>query len=107
MKGTDKQIQYAKSIVDKLAESSAAILADTTDYPAASREAVSHYYQAQTAKDVALQMDIIKAVDAGDLARAEALFVQTETFDLDALLDGDEISAARVIDRYKKAFYAA
>lgn len=106
MKGTDKQVDFAKTIISTLAERSAASLADTTEYPKGSREAITQYYQRQIAEDLASQMAIIQAVEDGDLAKAEALFEQAKSFDLDRLLDGDEISAARVIDTYKKAFYA-
>jgi beta-lactamase regulating signal transducer with metallopeptidase domain len=106
MKGTDKQRDFAESIIDTLTERANATLAEAA-HEAGTKEAVSLCYRQGTARQQLAEMTVIAAVEAGDLTKAEALFADCERADLVAgLIDGTEISAARVIDTYKKSFYA-
>ncbi len=107
MKGSDKQTDFAKTMLDALAADAEASLAEAPVEEKGTKEAVSQYYRQETARQFLSEMAVIAAVEAGDLDKAEALFSGCERGDLVAsLIDGTEISAAKVIDTYKRSFYA-
>jgi len=106
MKGTDKQKDFARTILDALAADAKASIAESPA-EAGTKEAVSQYCRQGAARQILSEIAIVEAVEAGDLDKAEALFADCERADLVAgLIDGTEVSATRVIDTYKRSFYA-
>lgn len=105
MKGTEKQVAYAKDIITGLRIWAQAQL--QSDGPAEElADRIKDYYKREDAERILAEMAFIDAVEAGDYDEAQRLFDGLDRqLAVQSLLDGHEIVAARVIDGYKRQYY--
>ena len=118
MKGTEKQIKFANTILDGVEEKAKEILAtemeddrDGTDCDALARN-VRLGYKKEEAEENIMAVDIIRAVDAGDFEKAGELFQKyaehywNSASALNGVFTEDRsVDAGRVIGFLKDYFY--